>query len=700
MDKGLAMVGRLGTSYSRGGAPLRSALARGRSSRSGRRAGGGSRLLLASLLVAGTAGAAQAREQLCDPQISDCRAPLLTLIRNETRRIDLAFWYMTDSRYATEIIKRFQAGVDVRVLIDDRANRRHPKNALILDQLRNGGIPMRVKRSGGNLHWKMMLFDAQNVVEFSKANYSDESFVANQRNVNWTDEAVYFTSNEQTTNSFRRKFDNMWVGTNNLANYANIVGTPTRAYPLYEIAWWMNFPPGEDFAARAVGRYNRETQAIDALVFRATDARHADAMIAAVRRGVRVRLITEPEQYRNPDKREHSYNIDRMYMGGVQIKHRNHIGLLHEALVICHATGSVIFGSSNWSPASANSQNEHNFFYTPSTNIVLDNGETFISWFKRQFNRKWNNTNSPNAFVPFVPLPPKQAVYKYPANGANGLGSSVTLRWEGGDWAWKYDVFVGTTSTLTNDDRIAHDMMISPMKNTSETLTVSNLQPGTTYYWRVISKTMANKLNHAPVQYFTTAPAAGTTAPDIVLHAGKAPTRRGSWQVVSDSSAASGVRMHQPDRGAGKVSAPAAAPANYFEVSFHAVANVAYRMWLRGKAAANSFSNDSVWAQFTNSIDGSGRAQWRIGSTGGTAVSIQRCTGCGLQGWGWEDNGWGTLGPTVRFSTTGVQRIRIQQREDGVSIDQIVLSPSKYLGGPPGAGKNDTKILPEAGVAR
>jgi len=81
-------------------------------------------------------------------------------------------------------------------------------------------------------------------------------------------------------------------------------------------------------------------------------------------------------------------------------------------------------------------------------------------------------------------------------------------------------------------------------------------------------------------------------------------------------------------------------------------------------------------------------------------VSIQRCTGCGLQGWGWEDNGWGTLGPTVRFSTTGVQRIRIQQREDGVSIDQIVLSPSKYLGGPPGAGKNDTKILPEAGVAR
>jgi hypothetical protein len=158
--------------------------------------------------------------------------------------------------------------------------------------------------------------------------------------------------------------------------------------------------------------------------------------------------------------------------------------------------------------------------------------------------------------------------------------------------------------------------------------------------------------------------------------------------------------MHMPDRGAAKVSAPAAAPANYFEIRFNAVANVAYRIWLRGKADANSYANDSAWLQFTNSVNSSGGAQWRIGSTSGTPVSIERCTGCGLQGWGWDDNGWGTLGPTVQFATTGVQRIRIQQREDGLSIDQVVLSSSTYLGGAPGAGKNDTKILPEAGVVR
>jgi phosphatidylserine/phosphatidylglycerophosphate/cardiolipin synthase-like enzyme len=660
----------------------------------------GTRLLVASLLVAGTASAAQAREQLCDPQTSDCRAPLIDLIRKETRRIDVAFWYMTDARYSTEIVKRFQAGVAVRVIVDDRASRRKPNNAIILDQLAKAGIPMRDKRTGGNLHWKVMIFDAQGVVEFSKANYSGPAFVPIQPNVNWMDEAIYFTSDDRTINSFRRRFDDMWVDTSTFVDYANIVGTPTRVYPLYEIAWWMNMPPGEDFATRSVGRYKQETQAIDALVYRATDPRHADAMIAAVRRGVRVRLITEPQQYRDPTKREHSYNVDRMYMAGVQIKHRHHEGLLHEALVICHGIGAVIFGSSNWSVPSANSQYEHNFFYKPSVNIVLDGGRTFFDWFKAQFDRKWNNTNTPKAFVPFEPLPPTEAVYQYPANGAGGLGSTVTLRWEGGDWAWKYDVLVGTTPTLTSDDRVAHDLMISPLTNTAEKFTLENLTPGTTYYWRVISKTMANKLNYAPVRHFTTAAGDATGATDIVLHAGKAPTRKGSWQVVSDATAAGGVRMYQPDRAAGKVSAPAASPANYFEVRFNAVANVAYHLWLRGRAQANSYKNDSVWVQFSNSIDGSGRAQWRIGSSSGTPVSIERCTGCGLQGWGWEDNGWGKLGAAVRFATTGVHTIRIQQREDGVSIDQIVLSPSKYLGTAPGAGKNDTKILAEAGVVR
>ena len=73
----------------------------------------------------------------------------------------------------------------------------------------------------------------------------------------------------------------------------------------------------------------------------------------------------------------------------------------------------------------------------------------------------------------------------------------------------------------------------------------------------------------------------------------------------------------------------------------------------------------------------------------------RECSGCGVSNWGWQDNGWGVgvLGPLVYFSTTGTQRMRIQTREYGLLIDQIVLSPQTYLNTAPGPAKNATNIL-------
>jgi hypothetical protein len=66
-----------------------------------------------------------------------------------------------------------------------------------------------------------------------------------------------------------------------------------------------------------------------------------------------------------------------------------------------------------------------------------------------------------------------------------------------------------------------------------------------------------------------------------------------------------------------------------------------------------------------------------------------------VHGWGWQDNGYGAgvLGAPLYF-TEGQQTIRIQGREDGMSIDQIVLSSDMYLNTSPGATKDDHTILP------
>ena len=99
--------------------------------------------------------------------------------------------------------------------------------------------------------------------------------------------------------------------------------------------------------------------------------------------------------------------------------------------------------------------------------------------------------------------------------------------------------------------------------------------------------------------------------------------------------------------------------------------------------------------QFSGAVNQSGTAVYRIGTATSTEFNLESCSGCGLSNWGWEDNGWGNgvLGPQIFFAASGPQTIRIQPREDGLSIDQIVLSPSTYLTAAPGPTKNDTTIL-------
>ena len=181
-----------------------------------------------------------------------------------------------------------------------------------------------------------------------------------------------------------------------------------------------------------------------------------------------------------------------------------------------------------------------------------------------------------------------------------------------------------------------------------------------------------------------------------MLRAGDVSVLRGAWRRENDATAAGGQRVRHPDAGAAKVTAAAASPANYVEVTFTAEAGKAYRIWIRGKADGNGWANDSVFAQFDRSVNASGAAMWRIGTTSAAEVNLEDCSGCGLSGWGWQDNGWGVgvMGPVVYFSTTGTQRLRIQTREDGLSIDQVVISSSQFLNRAPGALKDDTTIVP------
>jgi phosphatidylserine/phosphatidylglycerophosphate/cardiolipin synthase-like enzyme len=647
---------------------------------------------------------AAAQDRLCDPGDEDCRAILINYIRNETVGIDVGFWFMEDARYTTELINKHRAGVPVRVLIDPRANVDYPLNATRLSELQAAGIPMRKRLTNYILHWKMMLFHGQNVVEFSGANYSADAWRPGTAipYENYTDEGIYFTSDSAIVNSFRTKFDDHWVNTTEWADYANVTMPLVRHYDIFPKDPSLNFPPLENYRTRSLNAYKAEKKKIDVIMYRITDRQHTDTILATVARGIPVRLITEPVQYRLASRMWHSWNVDRLYMGGVQIKHRVHAGLNHQKSVILYDQngtvagdqGMVIFGSSNWTSPSASGQVEHNIFATKPD---------MVTWFVNQFERKWNNTGGIAENADFVPLPPDAPKNPVPAAGATGVGTTLTLKWFGGPWAHLYDLYVDTNSSFTNP-MVFTDLAELPSKTATSTFSYTlpvTLVQGTTYYWKVVGKTMALQTRTSAVWTFTTGgvapPPPPTGSAEIVLYASKAPLRVGAWQVESDSTAAGGAKIRNPNAGAAKIITASANPASYFELTFHAQAGVGYHLWLRGRADSNSWANDSVFVQFNNSVTSTGTPTYRIGTTSAAEVNLEDCNGCGLANWGWQDNGYGlnVMGPLIYFATAGPQTLRVQVREDGFSIDQVVLSNEIFVKSSPGALKNDTQILAE-----
>jgi hypothetical protein len=172
----------------------------------------------------------------------------------------------------------------------------------------------------------------------------------------------------------------------------------------------------------------------------------------------------------------------------------------------------------------------------------------------------------------------------------------------------------------------------------------------------------------------------------------------GGWQLGPDATADSGVRAWHPDAGAAKITAVPASPTHYVDTWFLADPAQTYKLWVRLKAQNDSWANDSIFVQFEHGAIVNNTTRYVMDSTDGLDVNLEQCSGCGVSGWGWRDERWGaTLNGTpvlLRFPVTGWQRMRILTREDGVSVDQIVLSAEKYLTVPPGPAKRDNTKLP------
>ena len=187
----------------------------------------------------------------------------------------------------------------------------------------------------------------------------------------------------------------------------------------------------------------------------------------------------------------------------------------------------------------------------------------------------------------------------------------------------------------------------------------------------------------------------GRPAGEIVIYAANVSTLAGTWTRTNDATAAGGVKLATADAGWSSPNAPLAAPADYFEATFNAPAGSRYQVSLRLQGAANSKYNESVWVQFNDSVTSAGTPAYRIGTTAGLLVNLEDCFGCGISAWGWQNKAyWLTDTGEITLATGGNHTVRVQVREDGVHVDQIVLTPVSAAMASPGALKNDATIIP------
>lgn len=179
------------------------------------------------------------------------------------------------------------------------------------------------------------------------------------------------------------------------------------------------------------------------------------------------------------------------------------------------------------------------------------------------------------------------------------------------------------------------------------------------------------------------APNAGETpqgaVPDVVVYASDLPASALSeFAFWNDPASPGGKLVGTPNTGDELDPPPENDPHVTFTVPVRA--GVAYRCWIHMKVGAPKGKSQAnvLWVQFTDAVDEASREVLKPGT-----ADYLTARGPTQQGWTWV--GCESSDRRVRFRTSGEVTVRLQAGMEGVGFDQFVLSPARFLEGPPTA---------------
>ncbi|HXW05846.1 MAG TPA: carbohydrate-binding protein [Vicinamibacterales bacterium] len=452
------------------------------------------------LLGMGFADRAHAQEQIFFPATDDARSAVLQKIRSESKRLDIAVWLLEEHEISIALVQKHQAGVPVRVLGDRASIFESSKlTRAEFEYLASNGVPIRLRYFPTffpeTMHWKAGIFVGQNTVEFGSANWTAFE-LRPVSETNFKDETALFTNDSPIVNAFLTKFDQMWVDTTYFLDWPEAYRRETgqtwpTAMNIQRVRLEPDYPTnipgfvwgqGSEMNNAMITEINRETQGVYLVSYRLTVNSVTDALIRKhTVDKVPVRVIIEPTQYRNSAFPEYwlvGSMADRLWAAGIQMKQRAHTGLTHMKLLLTSNVATV--GSSNFTK---NWQRDHNYFVS-----ILSKPQLYQT-IRDRIEAMWNDNVN---FGAFYPKPPNAPTLVAPANTATGVTTPARLEWNRAPWAVAFDVYIGTSSSsMTFAGRV--NAVVNEEPPATYSFTPSSLQPGTTYFWRVVSKTFASE---------------------------------------------------------------------------------------------------------------------------------------------------------------------------------------------------------------
>jgi phosphatidylserine/phosphatidylglycerophosphate/cardiolipin synthase-like enzyme len=468
------------------------------------------------------------------PAVDNVTNVLVNLINKETVRIDIGSWLLSEHSISIAVANRFNAGVPVR-LIGDRVaifeSDLHTKTEFYW--LASQGVPIRLRVNPDWYpeinHWKAAILVGQNKVLFGSGNFAPTE-LAPVSSTNYDDESEMVTDDPVLVGAFKTKFDRMWNDTTqepsfccsppylmnwdqacavdhtgNCSDYKTLYPNPVpmvintaRLEPDNPMPADLIWGQGPMLNDRMVQEINNETNHVDLIEYRLTVPNIPQALLAKFQSGVPVRLIVDTFQYANRLWPEywltHAY-VDQLYAAGVPIRQRVHDGVTHMKTLITstYATNA----SSNYAAAW---QRDHDYFIPAASKPAMYQAMV------NRFQTMWTDNVG---FTTFSPQAPDASSLASPANTSTAVSNTPTLLWNRAAFATSYDVYLGTTAnSMSIVGNVPAVLSNSPPDQYSFT-TSTALAAGTTYFWKVVSRTFATPVNAAmiassPTWSFTT----------------------------------------------------------------------------------------------------------------------------------------------------------------------------------------------------